>query len=301
MRTRGTALGSIRGRGTVPEPRPFPYRPRRGKLSAMTRALFPGSDARKPVIGMVHLKALAGSPGYGGDPAAVLEAALGDAQALAAGGVDAVMLENFWDVPFYPASVPAATVAQVTAVALELRRRLDLPLGVNVLRNDGLAALAAAHAAGADFIRVNVLIAARLTDQGIVHGIAHDLLRERRSLGAERIRILADVRVKHSAPLGDYPLAEEVEDTLLRGGADAVVVSGTGTGKGTDPEEVRRVKAAAGEAPVLVGSGVTAATVSEFREAADGFIVGTALKRDGRVDRPVDPDRVRALLAALRG
>ena len=267
----------------------------------MTRALFPGWDAQKPVIGMVHLLPLAGSPGYRGDPGAVREAALRDADALAEGGVDAIMMENFRDAPFFPGNVPASVTAQMTALAVEIRRRFDRPLGVNVLRNDGVAALSAAHAAGADFIRVNVLVAARLTDQGIVHGIAHTLLRERKHLGAERIRILADVRVKHSAPLGDYPLEDEVEDLLHRGGADAVVVSGTGTGKATDPGEVARVKRAAGDAPVLVGSGVSAETVARLRDHADGFIVGTAIKRGASVGEPVDPERVRELLAALRG
>src|SRR5690606_13240725 len=112
-----------------------------------------------------------------------------------------LMLENFGDTPFYPRRVAAHTVAAMTAIAVEVRRQVDLPLGINVLRNDGLSALGIAAASGADFIRVNVLSGARVTDQGIVQGIAHDLLRERRWLGAESVKILADVNVKHSAPL----------------------------------------------------------------------------------------------------
>src|SRR4051795_9681702 len=133
---------------------------------------------RKIVIGMVHLAPLPGSPGYGSDVASVRDAALRDAAALADGGVDGVMIENFGDVPFFPGRVPAYVVAHMTAIAAEVRARVALPLGINVLRNDGLSALAVAHACGAEFIRVNVLCGARVADQGLLQGIAHDLLRE---------------------------------------------------------------------------------------------------------------------------
>src|SRR5687767_13529205 len=241
-------------------------------------------DVRKPVIGMLHLAALPGAPLYGGSLTAVREAVLRDAKLLADGGVNGLMIENFGDVPFFPGRVPAHVVAHMTAIAAEVRRAVPgLPLGINVLRNDGLSALAVAHACGAQFIRVNVLCGARVADQGILEGIAHDLLRDRKSLGAEGIRIFADVDVKHSTALGaPRPLADEVADTLHRGLADAVVVSGSGTGKATDPAHVRKVhEAAAGAAPVYVGSGVTVETAHHFLPHAAGFIVGTAFKRGG--------------------
>jgi len=252
---------------------------------------------------MVHLAALPGAPAFGGDLSAVTAAAVRDAAALVEGGVDALMLENFGDVPFFPGRVPAVTVAAITAVAAEVRRRAaGVPLGINVLRNDGLSALAVAVAVGAEFIRVNVLCGARVADQGVLQGIAHDLLRARAALGAAgaAVRILADVDVKHSAALAARPMADEVEDTLHRGLADCLVVSGAGTGKATDAGKVRAVKAAAGEAPVLVGSGVTAATVAELLAIADGVIVGTALKRGGVAGNAVDVRRVRELVRAAR-
>ena len=129
--------------------------------------------AVRPVIGMVHLRALPGAPTYGGSVEAIRTAALRDAEALQIGGASALLVENYFDAPFYPNRVPAHTVAHMTAIASALRQRVDLPLGVNVLRNDGRAALAVAHAAGADFIRVNVLVGARMTDQGILEGRAH--------------------------------------------------------------------------------------------------------------------------------
>ena len=249
---------------------------------------------------MLHLLPLPGSPRFGGEMEAVLERVLCDAEALVEGGVHGLILENFGDAPFHPQRVSAEVVAHLTRLAIEVHQRFDVPLGVNVLRNDGRSALAIAQAAGADFIRVNVLCGARVTDQGIIPGIAHELLRDRALLGAERVKILADVNVKHSAPLGPRrPIEGEVAETIERGGADAVIVSGSGTGQATDVQEVRRAKTAAGDTPVFVGSGVTAQTIDAYVPHADGFIVGTALKCDGVVTHPVDPARVKTLLEQL--
>jgi len=170
-------------------------------------------------------------------------------------------------------------------------------LGVNVLRNDGLSALAIAHAVGAAFIRVNVLCGARLTDQGIVEGIAPRLLRDRAWLGANA-RILADVDVKHSAPLASRPIEEEAEEILVRGLADGLIVSGAATGRPAGPAQLRAVRDVARDAPVLVGSGISAENVGEYLDSADGLIVGTWLKRDGNVYQPIDPARVKALMTA---
>ncbi|MBK8914070.1 MAG: BtpA/SgcQ family protein [Phycisphaerales bacterium] len=258
------------------------------------------SNTPHVVIGMLHAPPLPGAPGYDGRTAALSERVLADAEALASGGVHGLMLENFGDSPFFPGRVPPWTVAHLTRLACEVRSRIGLPLGINVLRNDASSALAIAHAVGAEFIRVNVLCGAYVTDQGILTGVAHDLLRERRALGAESVRIMADVNVKHAAPIGaPRDLADEIADTIRRGGADAVVISGAGTGRATDPEQVRRARSAAGGTPVFVGSGVTAETIAEFAACAAGSIVGTSLKQGGSASQPVDPFRVRALMAAL--
>jgi membrane complex biogenesis BtpA family protein len=230
----------------------------------------------------------------------IRKSVLRDADALAGGGVHGLMLENFGDVPFYPGRVPAHTVAAMTAVAADVRERFpELPLGINVLRNDGVSAMGIAAAVGAQFVRVNVLCGARVADQGVLQGIAHDLLRERAVLGARDVRIFADVDVKHSAPLAEITIESEVEDTLARGLADALVVSGSGTGKPTDPEHVRRVKAVAGAATVWIGSGVDERSLPLLRPHADGFIVGTAFKRDGKASNPVEGDRVARIMGLL--
>ena len=269
----------------------------------MSPLLSQWSSVAKPVIGMLHLPALPGAPGFGGDVRGITDSALRDGDALASGGVHALLLENYGDVPFYPGRVPAHVVAQMTAVAVEVRKRFPaLPLGINVLRNDGRGALAVAHAAGAQFVRVNVLCGARVTDQGIIEGIAHDLLRDRAMLGAtETICVFADVDVKHSAPLAPRPLQVEVSDTLERGLADALIVSGSGTGKATDPAHlIAARKAAGGAAPVFVGSGVSVDTLPAYLPHADGFIIGSAFKRGGDARQPVEPARVRELMAMAR-
>src|ERR1700722_18118637 len=216
-------------------------------------ALF---KADKSVIGMLHLPPLPGSRLYEGSMSAIRDLLLRDADALAAGGVHGLMMENFGDVPFYPGRVPTHVAAHVTALAVEVRRKVDLPLGINVLRNDGVTALAVAHAAGGSFIRVNVLCGARVTDQGLIQGIAHDLLRENWDAQTRKIQIFADVDVKHSAALASRPIADEVDDTIHRGLADALVVSGWGTGKPTDPQKAKSVKTAAGKVAVFIGSGI---------------------------------------------
>jgi membrane complex biogenesis BtpA family protein len=256
--------------------------------------------SRKTVIGMIHLLPLPGSPRYGGNVRACLESARRDAAALAEGGAHGLMIENFGDVPFYPGRVPAYVVSHMTAIAADIRTRFPLPLGINVLRNDGLSALAVAQACGAEYIRVNVLCGARVADQGMLQGIAHNLLRERTMLGASDVKILADVDVKHSAPLAARDLTDEVDDTVKRGLADGVIVSGAGTGKTTAPDKVQAVKAHAGNVPVFVGSGITAETIARYASIADGFIVGTAFKRDADPTNPVEVDRVKSLLRALQ-
>ncbi|MEX0776255.1 MAG: BtpA/SgcQ family protein [Phycisphaeraceae bacterium] len=252
---------------------------------------------RIPVIGMLHLPPLPGSPRYAGDIDAVRRRLLDDAGALVSGGVNGLMMENFGDAPFFPSAVPVHVVSHMTSLAVEVRRaHPHVPLGINVLRNDGVAALAVAHAVGASFIRVNILCGARVTDQGVIQGIAHDLLRLRQNLGAGHIRILADVDVKHSAPLAQRAIEDEVADTVERGLADALVVSGSGTGKPVDADQLQRVKRAAGDCPVFLGSGVSTGTIGAYLPHIDGVIVGTSIKRDGKAEQPVDAQRVRALM-----
>ena len=250
---------------------------------------------------MVHLGPLPGSPRWAGSMARVTDAALADARALVEGGIDALLVENYGDVPFTPGRVEPATVAAMSAVAREIRRVLPaMPLGINVLKNDGRAALAVATAVGAAFIRVNVHAGAVVADQGIVQSDAYALLRDRRLLGAD-VLLLADVQGKHAVPLAPVDIEQEARDLVHRGLADALVVSGKATGEATAIGDVKRVRGAVRDVPVLVGSGVTPEMAPELLSIADALIVGTFVKRDGNVGNPVDPARVRRLVDAVRG
>lgn len=256
----------------------------------------------RTVIGVVHLAALPGAPGWGGNFAAVLEQARADLLALVAGGVDAAIIENFGDVPFRAGAVDPETIAAIARVVTELRPLTVLPLGINVLRNDAAAALAiAAICAGSPtFIRVNVHSGAMLTDQGIIEGCADRTLRRRRELGVP-VAILADILVKHAAPLGPQTIEEAACDATERGLADAVIVTGSGTGEATALDDVRRVRAALPETSILVGSGVTVETVRDTFAIADGAIVGTSFKVGGRTTAPIDVERVKRFVAAAKG
>jgi membrane complex biogenesis BtpA family protein len=264
----------------------------------MTLAAIVGTS--KAIIGMVHLRALPGSPRWAGSMECVVNAALEDARALAEGGVDAVLVENHGDVPFTAARVDAGTVAGMAVAVAEIKKALGLPIGVNVLKSDALSALAIAAATGAGFVRVNVHVGAVVADQGLLVSGAHDTLRYRRLLSLDT-KIFADVQVKHGVPLAPIPIEQEARDCVSRGLADALVVSGMATGEPTPMNDLKRVRGAVPGIPLLVGSGATPETAADLLSVADGLIVGTAVKRDGILGNPVDSRRVRRLVEAARG
>jgi membrane complex biogenesis BtpA family protein len=256
-----------------------------------------GSES--PLVGMVHLPPLPGSPRFAGNRKQLRGRALADAFGLVESGFDALLVENFGDAPYYPDDVPKSTVAEMTAIVRELGIGVDCPYGVNVLRNDAAAALSVAAAGGGSFVRVNVHSGSRVTDQGVINGSAHETLRLRDRLNAD-VTILADVAVKHSAPIGGRDLAAVTEETLSRGLADGLIVSGPATGEPADANDLQTVLDRRDDVdptvPVFVGSGVTPENVAALRDIANGIIVGTALKQDGETGAPVDPDRAEAFV-----
>lgn len=252
-----------------------------------------------PVIGMVHLQALPGAPGFRGSLDEVTEAAITDARAIAAGGADALLIENFGDRPFRRNDVDDETVAAMTIVATEIRRNVRLPFGINVLRNDGHAALAIGAVTSALFIRVNVLIGAMVTDQGVIEGQADSLLRKRRELECP-VAIFADHLVKHAVPLAPVHPIQQARDLRLRGGADALIITGAETGVAAELSKFEVVRGAVPGTPIIAGSGVSAENAAGLRGLADAIIVGTSIKRNGQVDRPVDQDRVARICDAFK-
>ncbi len=247
------------------------------------------------LIGMIHLEPLPGAPGYGGSMDTILDRARVDARAIAAAGFEGIMVENFGDAPFFTDDAPKVTIAAMSRAVSEVAA-VGLPTGVNVLRNDGLGALAVAAATGAQFIRINVLSGTMYTDQGPIVGSAALVARARRELCPD-VAIMADVFVKHATPPAGLTLIDATNDLVERGGADAVIVSGAGTGAATSLDDLKTV-ADRSDLPVYVGSGANAATIRDILAIGDGAIVGSDTKIDGIATNPVDPERATAVIQA---
>lgn len=239
--------------------------------------LFP----RKPVLGMIHLPPLPASPRSELSLDDLIAFALDEAGKLERAGLDAVVVENVGDTPFFRERVPAATVAAMGIIVREVRLATPLAVGVNLLRNACEQALSIASVAGADFIRCNVVIGAYVTDQGIIQGCAAELARLRATLDRD-VLVLGDVHVKHAHPLFDVALEDAAADLAERGGADAVILSGARSPVPPLLENVDRVRAAI-DAPVLIGSGIGVDNAAEYYVRSDGVLLGEVDFKVGRV------------------
>lgn len=258
-------------------------------------ALF---GAPRALVGMLHVGGLPGTPRARVGLDALIEAAVAEAQVYAAAGFHGVMLENMHDRPYLKGAVGPEIVAALTAVGREVRREVRLPLGIQVLAGANHEALAVALACGALFVRVEGFVFAHVADEGLIEGGAGALLRYRRVIGAEHVRVFADVKKKHAAHAltADVDLAETARaaEFFL---ADGVIVTGAATGRPAAPEDLDMVRAAV-SIPTLVGSGLDADNLARYA-AADAFIVGSSLKVDGVWSSALDPARVTALARAF--
>jgi membrane complex biogenesis BtpA family protein len=254
----------------------------------------------KVLIGVVHLLPLPGSPQYGGRLQNIFDMAAADAAAYEKGGATAVIVENFGDIPFTAGPVAPETIAAMARAGAAVRSAIDLPIGFNVLRNDARAALGLAAACDGTFIRVNVHTGAMLTDQGIVQGAAYETVRVRAHL-CPQTQILADVHVKHAVPLGNQPLQDAARDAWERGKADALIISGPGTGLPALRADVEAARQICPNAPLLIGSGFSAENAHDFLPWINGAIVGSSLKQNGRLGNPVGAARVKALVRMMKG
>lgn len=252
--------------------------------------------ARKPVVACVHLLPTLGSHRYDGNVERIYDTAIAEARLLIENGVDALIVENFRDGPFYPDHVPAETVATLAGITREIVRLSSVPVGVAVLRNDAEAAMAIAAATNACFIRVNVHVGAVLAAQGPLHGKSYQTLRLRHALRAD-VQVWADAGVKHSRPWAYETLADEVHD--LSSCAEAIIVSGALTGIETTPADLVAARHAT-QRPLLIGSGATPDNLHRVFDLADGFIVGSTFKRGGVPTNEIDPQRVMAFMDSVR-
>lgn len=257
----------------------------------------PFGDTRT-LIGMIHVRALPGSPTAELGLDAIVETAVSEARVYRDAGFGALMIENMFDRPYLAGTAGPEIVAAMTAVGREVRREVPLALGVQVLAAANRESLAVALACGASFIRAEAFVFAHVADEGLLEADAGPLLRYRRSIGAGHVRVLADIRKKHAAHAitADVSLVETARAAEFAF-ADGVIVTGIATGREADPGEVRAVREAVG-IPTLVGSGLSPENLPRFA-AADGFIVGSSVKRGGVWSNPLDPERVRAMARAF--
>ena len=248
-----------------------------------------------PILGMIHLPPLPGSPNYCGDMTAVLDHALRDAETLAENGITSMIIENLGDYPYYPETTEPETVAYMTRVAMEIRKRYDMPLGINVLRNSWKSAMAVAAAADCQFIRLNVLTDGIVTDQGPITGKAYLLARYRKMLEAQHIKIFADIYTKHGAPMTPRDLDTVAKEMVSRGMADALIVDGAESAKPAPKEKILAVRAAVPDTPIFLGSGMTVDT-TEYLNWADGCVFGFGTKPSGDMNDPVDGPTVKRFM-----
>jgi membrane complex biogenesis BtpA family protein len=262
--------------------------------------LAPPFSSLKPVVGMIHVGALPGTPAGGSGVDELAEKAAREASVYREGGVDGVLVENMHDVPYLRGGVGPEVVAAMALVARAVKAECGLPVGVQILAGANVASVAIAHAAGLDFVRAEGYAFAHIADEGWIESSAAELLRYRKAIGAARVRVWADVKKKHSshAVTADISLgaaAEAVE--FMRG--DAVVVTGGVTGEPPRVADVREVRAHC-RLPVVLGSGVDADNLADFYHEADAFIIGSYFKEGGRWSNPVDAGRVERLMEAVR-
>ncbi|HYC91260.1 MAG TPA: BtpA/SgcQ family protein [Thermoanaerobaculia bacterium] len=255
--------------------------------------------APRALIGVIHAQALPGTPGGRLGVEAIAEMAAAEAEVYASAGFHGLLLENTHDRPYLKGSaVGPEIVAAMSVIGREIRRAASLPLGIQVLAGANRAALAVAHACGAAFVRVEGFVFAHVADEGVIESSAGDLLRYRRAIGAERVRVFADIKKKHSAHAitADVDIAETAKAAEFFS-VDGVIVSGAATGSPADADEVRAVSESV-SVPTLIGSGITPENLARYR-GADAFIVGSSVKSDGRWSGTLDAARTRACVEAL--
>ena len=252
------------------------------------------------VYGVVHLKSLPGSPENYLSLDEIIELAQEDVNNLVFGGVDGIIIENFGDTPFVKDDISKRTLASFTTVVENIEYDREIKVGINVLRNDGIAALSIAEATKADFVRINVLNNVMMfTDQGIIEGKAHEIAEFKNSLNKE-IEIYADVFVKHAVPPEGSKIENHTEELIHRAGADVVIVTGDGTGHEINIEDLNKVRDIVPQGKLAIGSGVNEENIEDYTGLADILIVGTNFKVDQDVSKRVDQRSVEQLIRMIK-
>lgn len=254
----------------------------------------------KPIIGMIHVGALPGTPRNREPLSSIIKTAVNEAKIYRKCGVDGIAIENMHDLPYLRGGVGPEITASMALVGAAVKEAFGGVVGVQVLAGANKEAIAVAQAAGLDWVRVEGFVFAHVADEGIIESCAAELLRYRKQIGAERIEVWADIKKKHSshAITADVSIEETAHAAEFMG-ADAVIVTGNMTGHRPCPDDCNAARNGC-QLPVVIGSGIDAKTVREFLPMADGFIIGSYFKKDGIWSNGVEAKRVEALLKAAR-
>lgn len=256
---------------------------------------------KKPVIGMIHLKALPGTPKYSHDKSYIIDESLKEAEIYKDAGIDAIMIENMHDVPYLKEKVGHEVSSLMALVAYQIKQQTQLPLGIQILAGANKEAIAAANTSGADFIRAEGFVYAHVADEGLIEAQAGELLRYRKQVDAEHIAIFTDIKKKHSS----HALTNDVSllDTAKAAQfflSDGVVITGNHTGVSASIEDLKILKASL-NFPVLVGSGITLENVSAYLPICDAIIVGSYFKEKGYWENALSYEKVSRFMETVKG
>lgn len=252
-----------------------------------------------PLIGMIHVAALPGTPQNSLTPEAIIDLAVREAEIYREAGVDGIAIENMHDVPYLNREVGPEITALMAVLGKEVKRASNLPTGIQVLAGANKAALAIALAAGLDFVRAEGFVFSHIADEGMIHADGAELLRYRKMIGADHIRIFTDIKKKHSAHAITADVS--IEETARAAEfflSDGVIITGSSTGLAANPSELAAVKKSV-NIPVWVGSGITPENIGTFFPVCDGMIIGSYFKKDGDWKNGVEPQRVQALVEKI--
>ena len=254
----------------------------------------------KPIVGMIHVEALPGTPKYKGDIKAVINKAKEEAKIYKQGGIDVLMIENMHDIPYLNRNVGPEIDTLMAIILYEIKNQSQLPAGIQILAGANKQALAAALSAGADFIRAEGFVFAHIADEGTFNSDAGEILRYRSQIKADHIAVFTDIKKKHSSHsiTADTDIAETAKaaEYFL---SDGVIITGSSTGKEPSLEEIREVKEKV-KIPVLAGSGITFENVKDYLKYCDALIIGSYFKKDGHWTSPLDLAKVKNFMKKVR-
>ncbi len=260
--------------------------------------IFPNA---KPIIAMIHVQALPGTPSSEYKIDKIVEKALMEARLYKRAGVDAIAMENMHDTPYLKRDVGHEISTAMAVVAYEVKKEIQIPCGLQILAGANKAAIAAAHSAGLDFIRAEGFVFAHVADEGIMDSDAGDLLRYRKAIGAEKIAIFTDIKKKHSSHsiTSDTDIAETAQAAEFFN-SDGLIITGQSTGKKASTNEIELTKSKV-KLPVLIGSGINIDNVADFLTISDGLIVGSYFKENNHWGEEVNYEKVCQFMDKVRG